>query len=227
MSKNTWFLLLAGIFIFLVGLLVGSNYLDLSTYVRGHSIVAQLKEIAPYAGWLSAFLALVGLVWQVSQARYKMEVEIILKMSERFDSDKMQSHRVQASKHLLSEKTDSSSDVDAVLDFFEDMAFLVHKKAISEETAWQYFSYWVLQYAPATEAYRDSYCKEGTGMFVFEGVEKLHEQLLKIEKEKFQKAGKIFKEVNREDIKSFLGQEINLVGKPDRFRIKPTTRKAQ
>lgn len=132
----------------------------------------------------------------------------------------MQKHRVRASKFVLSKNNEPNSSVDAILNFFEEIDFLIEKRAISDEVVWQFFSYWIFGYFWATTLYRADAGKDEVNVDVFTGIEDTYKRLVKIDKQNFRKEGKPFKEMDKEDIEDFLFEESYLLGKPELFRIR-------
>jgi hypothetical protein len=148
-----------------------------------------------------------------------MEIELILKMAEKFDSEIMQKHRVKSSKSFLDGSAEENSSTDAILNFFEEIDYLLDKQSISTVAIWHYFSYWITGYYWATIDYRKEAGKSETDVFVFVGIERLYKKLLAIDKKNFNKARKTFKEHDLNDTNEFLKEEANLLGKPQRLRI--------
>jgi hypothetical protein len=213
MLKNIWHQITLFMFVFLLGIIIGSYVPEIKDFIRLNNGVVLLK----YATWFTAFTTILFWFWQINQARSKMEIEMALKMGEKFDSLQMVKYRVQASRALLKDDTEPNSSVDAILNYFEEIDFLLEKKTISDEVAWTFFSYWVLHYYEATKIYREEY---GEDILGFQGIKESYNRLLKIEKMHLSEEGKVFEVIKRSDVEDFLKEESILEGKPERFRIK-------
>ncbi|HEU0234070.1 MAG TPA: hypothetical protein VFQ94_02950 [Gallionella sp.] len=202
MLKNIWYQLILVIFVFLLGMIIGAYVPEIKDFIRFNNGVLLLK----YATWFTAFTTILFWFWQINQTRNKTEIEMALKMGEKFDSAPMVKHRIQASKALLADDKESNPSVDAILNFFEEIDFLLERRAISDEVAWNFFSYWVLYYCVATKSYREK-TREGPDILGFEGIENLYGRLIKIEEKHLSKAGKFFKEITKDNVDSFLRDE--------------------
>jgi hypothetical protein len=110
--------------------------------------------------------------WQVSRARYSQRIDLIVKMAERFDKPEMRATRARAAKALLHDREARDDSISQVLDFFEDLGFLLTRKAIDDDAVYTFFDYWIVRYFLATDKYRrylndgveppDLYCKTST-----------------------------------------------------------------
>ena len=107
---------------------------------------------------ITAFAAVVGIVvsiWvlqsQLSNSRFALSVDTLLKMEERFNSPDMVKKRKKAAKALLG-KT-HHEDADDVLDFLETIGIMVHRGALDEEMVWNTFFYWVDGYWEAAQSH--------------------------------------------------------------------------
>ncbi len=220
MLKNTWLLILVGVVLILLGIIAGSYNAELSEFVHSHALAELLGRFAPYAGWLSAFCALVALVWNVDQAQYKMGIELTLKIGERFEPQTMLTHRLQAAKSLLADSVEPNHSVDAVLDFFEEICFLLEKNAIADDEAWTFLFYWLDGYYFSTKDYRIQANEEENGTAIFEGIENVHKKLMKIENVNVPPYRNPYKQMSAEEINEFLESESILLGKPERFRVR-------
>ena len=216
MLKNMWHQIFLVIFVLLVGVIIGAYIPEVKEAIRLNNGILLLK----YATWFTAITTILFWFWQINQTRNKTEIEMALKMGEKFDSASMVRHRVQASRSLLKDKIGPNPSVDTILNYFEEIDFLLEKRAISVEVAWNFFSYWVLHYCVATKEYREESQEGGSDILGFGGSESLFNRLIKIEKKHFIAEGKVFVEINGNDIEDFLIEESVLEGKPEHFRIK-------
>lgn len=123
-------------------------------------------------GWPSDYLppiiALVGFFWSIWTYRsakkresYKLGLDLILKLNDRFDSGEMRQHRSTAAKALLEKTETVNRSVDTVFDFFEDVGFLLRRSAIDIDAIEEFFSYWVESYFCASIKYRAKRERDG------------------------------------------------------------------
>jgi hypothetical protein len=117
-----------------------------------------LSALATLLAALASFAAVVtaGLVaWQVREesrvSRESVRVELLWRLTDRWNSADMEDIRSVAATALLS--GNPSSEVGTVLDFFEQITLLIKRGVLDEESAAQYF-YWPLaNYWAACTAY--------------------------------------------------------------------------
>ncbi|MBI3527089.1 MAG: hypothetical protein HY067_03900 [Betaproteobacteria bacterium] len=185
-----------------------------------------IATVLPYAAWFSAFFALMGILVQANRARYALAIDLILKFGQRFDTSEMRAIRSKAGKALLLSTTDGNDCVDDVLNFFEEIGFLVDRKAIDEEAAWEFFYYWVVRYHTATIRYRKFLHDElPTEAEIYRHFESLSARLRKIERNRLPRhKRRLFADLSDREVKDFLEDEEALAEKPPRFRITRTAR---
>jgi len=97
---------------------------------------------------------------------FKLGIDLILKISERFESADMRPRRGRAARALLQkmgrgDTEEDNQDMRFVLNVFEEIGFLLEKKAIDLGTVYTFFSDWVHNYYYATEAIRARQTKQG------------------------------------------------------------------
>lgn len=119
---------------------------------------------------LAAFgLSFVVFLSAKRRERFKLGIDLILKLGERFESAAMREHRAAAALALRKSDEGDIPALDSVLDFFEDVAFLVRRGAVDVEAVYEFFSHWIEIYARASAEYRRS----DHGSLVWEGFERL------------------------------------------------------
>jgi hypothetical protein len=115
-------------------------------------------ERVPYAQAMIAFLGFgLGILtfWFAKRREeFKLGTDLVLKLADRFGTLQMHQIRKCAAKDLSEASTDSAN-VDVVLDFFEELGFLLRRGAIDPETAYMFFSYTFWTYFYSTTVYRD------------------------------------------------------------------------
>ena len=96
---------------------------------------------------------------QVQQNKITLGADMLFKLTETFDSPRMHETRYCASHYLQSTELkksglNSNSHVNAVLDFFEQVALLERRGAIQTEFVWHAFYEWIFNYYHLTKNYR-------------------------------------------------------------------------
>src|SRR5262249_9738850 len=109
------------------------------------------------AGWiLFSLFIVVGLVMVLqTRAEYRKRTydpTWAIKFSEIFDSERMRTARAKAAC-ALKDKDTLSSEVDEVLNFFEDLGFYMQGDQLTPEVAHHAFQYWIRGYYSAAYEY--------------------------------------------------------------------------
>ena len=106
---------------------------------------------------LAAFgLSFVMFLSAKRRERFKLGIDLMMKLGERFESAAMQQQRAVAAAALLAKRKGAIPTLESVLDFFEEVAFLLRRKAVDVEAVYEYFSYWIELYARASAGYRSA-----------------------------------------------------------------------
>lgn len=117
------------------------------------------------AGWPADYLpplvALAAFLWSLwvfisakRRERFKLGIDLMMKLGERFESTTMREHRATAAAALAAKRKGNITALDSVLDFFEEVAFLRRRGAVDVEAVYEYFSYWLELYGRSTTLYR-------------------------------------------------------------------------
>jgi hypothetical protein len=128
------------------------------------SVYLSTKQVS---NWLFFILGLVGLTTIAVQACYnyrksKFDVTLALKYDDKFfvRSKPERLLAATAAKLVLNAKDDESyhraaknTDIEPVLDIFEDIGFLVHGDQISDEVVHHFFYHWIRMYVSPLEKY--------------------------------------------------------------------------
>lgn len=91
---------------------------------------------------------------QSKQNRISLATDMLMKLTDDFEGRRMHRARGMASEFLLNKSDQSNASVDAVLDFFEQVALLEKRGAIDIEFVWHAFYYWLFHYYYLTQHYR-------------------------------------------------------------------------
>jgi hypothetical protein len=213
--QRSWPLLAAAAAGFALGLALGA------TWRGGLPSLPTVSALLPWAGWIGATVGLIGLWYQARRARYTLSIDLVLKLSDRFDSPEMRATRVRAAQALLRAPTEGNTAVDDVLNFFEELGFLVDRRAVDAEAAWEFFYYWVARYYHATLEYLQTMeAEQPAEAEAYRHFHRLYGQLEPIERDRLNEEGQQWVPLSNERIEDFKLAEVDLLGKPPPFRLK-------
>lgn len=134
------------------GILIGTYWTCLAVFIRSHDLGEMMLKSLPVLG---ATGGIVVFLWQVHRARYNQQIDLILKLAERFDREEMRTMRANAAKALRKNPKTEDSSIIEVLNYFEDIGFLLTRKAVDDDAVYEFFSYWAMRYFVATEELRE------------------------------------------------------------------------
>jgi hypothetical protein len=215
--------------LFFAGLLIGITcalfWPESLSFIQHSSVKDFISTIAPAAGWLSATAAIIAISWNVWRAKYNLGIDLILKLGERFEKPEMRGIRVKAAKALIIKDPETGDPhIDDVLNFFEEIGFLLERKAIDAEAAWVYFHFWVDGYYHATSNYRRCQNHEARQTPFYDEFEQLYLTLAEIERKDMIERGRLkrcssVEAPSEENIRDFLDGEIEMLGTPPPFKL--------
>lgn len=159
-----------------------------------------------YHDWTAiAAIAAIGAVFvaieQAGLSRMSMVADLMMRLEDRFQNEDFLNTRKDAALAILKLTTENKGNIEDVLDFFETLGLLVHRKALDEEFAWSSFFYWLHGYY----RWAEPFIKEQQKTFPnrYRELIWLHGKLLAIEKSKGQ--------MNESEWDDFLEQESDFV----------------
>ncbi|MGD0548275.1 MAG: DUF4760 domain-containing protein [Terracidiphilus sp.] len=145
-----------------------------------------INSIAASAAAVAALASLVALIltcFQLKQFRFAHGVDLIFDLDHQFKApDLLNARRLSATALQDHEPTE---EIDEVLDFFETLGILVHRNAVDDELAWNYFSHWVFRYAALTKGHIETRRKDECDETYWQEFEFLVKRLTKYEKKCF------------------------------------------
>ena len=104
---------------------------------------------------LLAVIVAIASYWLVKRReQFKMGIDLMLKLEDRFDSPAMHARRAAAAGALLQGQTKEHTAISQVLDYFETVAFLLRRGAIDPEAVYTFFGHWIELYDRASREYR-------------------------------------------------------------------------
>lgn len=189
------------------GILIGAYWTRLAVFIRVKGLGELAFKFLPVAG---AIGGIVVFWWQVSRARYNQRIDLILKLSERFDKLEMRAARAKAARVLRADRETKDGAVDEVIGFFEDVGFLLDRNAIDVESVYEFFEYWAVPYHQVTQQWRERERKRTGFLDLYSNMDKLVNALTDLEMVRRGRSP------NREgkQLDEFLAEESRLVPKP-------------
>ena len=164
---------------------------------------------------VSVFIAciLLCLKWYFTYVKLTYDPSWVMIFQKRFDE--MRKDRSETAQALrenrgklgdVKKNRDEFAIIEAVLDFFEDVAFYVRGDQLSPEVAWHHFYHWLRGYWNASREYVEAYRKEEPKAYA--NIQLLFETLCQIEvgRDKDKKREEEF--MSMEDLDEFLLDEI-------------------
>jgi len=143
-------------------------------------------------GW-AALAAVVGVlvaigvpVTESRQSRFSQEIGIMSQLDARFETPEFRSFRRGAATWLLAGRPESDvvghDATRALLNFFETLAYLHRRGAVSTESVWHYFGTWLMPYHEACKPYVRERQQEDPNCFA--EVSALYDAVFQCEREK-------------------------------------------
>jgi len=101
-------------------------------------------ELVPALGVLVAILAL---CYQILRSRFSMNLDLVLKLDNKFNSDEFRKLRATIAKSILeSGKDQIADDIEDVFDLFETVGYFVRHHALNKKIVWHTFYVWLHGY---------------------------------------------------------------------------------
>lgn len=149
--QRTSAVVIASLVLLFIGALGGAYCDQLGAFLHSNGVGEFIHEVAPGVG---VIVAICVFAWQANRARYTMRIDLILKLADRFDSDSMRKTRAAAAIALRSDELTNDDAVGDLLDFIEQIGFLLSRGAIDCDAVYEFFEAWVIPYCQKTETYR-------------------------------------------------------------------------
>ena len=138
--------------------------------------------ITALATFVMALVAVVAVYVEIRHTRFTVGTDIILRLDEKFHSEKYRKIRRNAATAFLDEKLGDKrwEKGEDILNFFETVAILCRQKALDNNIVWDMFFYWMHRYYQCMEGHIKNICKNDPTMW--ENLISLHKHLVEIEK---------------------------------------------
>lgn len=134
---------------------------------------------------IAVLITAIALYYQIWRSRFSMNLELVLKREDKFDSPEFRKIRSSASNSILNGTTiEKFKEAEDVFDFFETIGYFVKHKALDREIVWHTFYHWVHLYWSAGKEYILIFRQKYDDPTYWEDFECLHNTLLKIQESK-------------------------------------------
>ncbi|SFT45607.1 DUF4760 domain-containing protein [Paraburkholderia aspalathi] len=160
MTKDKYSLAVFLVLAAAIGFYLATVY-QTGTFLKVANAVQRWSLWGSFATCASALFAACAVwvaVWsfhsQVQQSKITLGVEVLMKLNDDFDSQRMRTKRALAAKSLKDHPGEGTADIDAVLDFIEGVALFERRGVIETEFVWHDFYEWFSPYYHLTKTYR-------------------------------------------------------------------------
>ena len=99
--------------------------------------------ITALAAIFAALVAVITVWLENRRSNFSFGVDLILRLDDRFNSDKFKVARKAAAIDLLN---GNDKNITEILDFFEFMGYLIRQKALDKKMVWEMFYYFLSKY---------------------------------------------------------------------------------
>jgi hypothetical protein len=156
-------------------------------YHQPSLLVSLASPFSALFSGISALVAVGALLYTRRYSRQSRNIDLILKFSDRFDSDVFMEKRRAAAlsihNYLLDEQNINEVRED-IFDFFETVGLMFRRYKLDEELVWNTFFEWVQGYWQSAHVYITKMRKENNKSVYWEEFEFLYRQLVKVEQER-------------------------------------------
>jgi len=104
--------------------------------------------ITALAAVVAAIVAIMAVLLENKRSNFSFGVDLILKLEDNFNSERMKTARKTAAIDLLNS---SDKNITEILDFFEFMGYLTRQKTLDKKMVWEMFYYFLSKYYIASK----------------------------------------------------------------------------
>jgi hypothetical protein len=166
------------------------------------------EALIAIASLATAVVAIIALIIESRRHRFAVGLDLILRLDTEFRSYRMIRQRKRAAEAL--QKKDFSkayNHIDQVINFFEEVAFLLERKAIDAHIVWTHFFYYLNRLWYFIHEYVRS--EQGRDPGLWTGVTEMYSRLEEIERKDRRKRGGAACP-SAEELQAFLQEEADL-----------------
>jgi hypothetical protein len=141
------------------------------------------KYLLEFVPALGVLVAAIALYYQILRSRFSMNLDLVLKLDDRFNSAEFKRLRATIAESILEHgKEQIIDDIEDVFDFFETVGYFVKHNALNKKIVWHTFYVWIHGYW--SEGKEDIHLmrQEKKDDTLYEDFQWLHNKLLKIER---------------------------------------------
>jgi hypothetical protein len=156
-------------------------------------------------GAIGTVVTLILIYKQIRTSKLINGANFLLRLDERFFSDKMKKDRRDLAKALLEDPENMEridNLIDPVIAHFEDLGILLRKGLVLDELIWDMEGYYILRYWQLSKKYIDWLRTKEQDETFYTDFDLLYNRILKIEKKRRKKF-----QITPEGIKEFLKEE--------------------
>lgn len=179
---------------------------DWQTIIAGGAAV--IGGLAAYsAGRIQARATREAADREIAAIKSTLQADSIIRLMEKFDNPDFQEKRKHAAQACLNHLEDKTPGIviDDILDFFDDVAFLVTKGALETEMMWHPFYHWVRMYYQASDQHIINRTK--TEPAVWNYLRSIYPRLNELEKSQSQ--GTYREKLTDAELRTHLQEEIS------------------
>lgn len=163
-----------------------------------------IAQILTWIPIIALLVAILSLAYQIQRSRFSLNVDLILKLDDRFNSSYFKSIRKTGAQSI---KRKTFSEADEIVDFFEMVGALVRRGALDADLVWHSFFYWIHHYKFALDQHISQTRKEDPT--IWQDFLYLYDRVTTIEKRKRHCTDKEL-ELNELHIRDFVLDETRL-----------------
>jgi hypothetical protein len=168
--------------------------------------------VSALAASVGVIIALVVHMRDLANTRLSNSAKMVLQLVDRFDSAEMRNYRGQFAKTLLEARNSIDVRWDMpVLEFFEEVGYMTHRRVLDEGMVWNSFSWWFEPYYSSVRKSPDLIAdarSKTTFPSLFREIEWLYGRMNKVSEREERPANYI--SPSSDDVNNFLMEEAKL-----------------
>ncbi len=146
------------------------------------------KNFIEFVPALGVLVAAIALYYQILRSRFSMNLDLVLKLDDRFNSIEFKKLRAKIAQSILEHgKEQIDDDIEDVFDLFESVGYFVKHRALNKKIVWHTFYVWLHGYWSIGKDYIYLLRLNKNDNTLYEDFQWLHNKLLMIERVKTKK----------------------------------------
>lgn len=102
---------------------------------------------------------------QLNASRFVQQVQLLGRLSDKFDSTEFTNIRSNVAKKLIKDSASKDDEISKIFDFFEEIAFLTKKGGLTKESVNSFFGYWIFNYLHYASTFKENLQKEDPNLY--------------------------------------------------------------